>query len=187
MDGVFFTCWKAKINVSWFKELFFILCIYVWVSSPVYDPPLSFTKSSTIRGRLAKSGFRTSSNTDGFWGTVTVNTYSEIRPAAWIKNLRRIHWPQLSCNRWKSTSAHLWHSTELTRPDPRHTPPLQNKTRETNYIYVVPKDVTDLKCVLNSLCWEMNCVRMRCREPLLARSCRAPGQSGMSSAWYLAP
>lgn len=36
------------------------------VGSPVYDPPLSLTKSSTIKGRLAKSGLRTSSNTDGF-------------------------------------------------------------------------------------------------------------------------
>lgn len=33
----------------------------------------------------------------------------------------------------------------------------------------------------------MKCVRMRCREPLCARSFSAPGQSGMSSAWYRAP
>lgn len=44
-----------------------------------------------------------------------------------------------------------------------------------------------LKLASHSLWWEMKCVRMRCKEPLCARSFSAPGQSGMSSAWYLAP
>lgn len=41
----------------------------VRLSSPVYDPPLSFTKSSTTKGRSAKSGCRTNSNTEGCGGT----------------------------------------------------------------------------------------------------------------------
>lgn len=34
---------------------------------------------------------------------------------------------------------------------------------------------------------ERKCCRMRAREPLLARSARAPGQLGIRSAWYRAP
>lgn len=105
----------------------------------------------------------------------------------WVfsKRVPQQDWPLLSCSYWRSTSVPQWHNTGPILLGLQHKWVLFRQVQVCKTCgNLVP---TVSKAQVHLLWWEIKCVRMRCMEPLCARSVRAPGQSGISSTWYLAP
>lgn len=189
MHSIFLACWKTKIHMGEF-----------WKCSLSFDQMISSVLQDHLTCVWSTAVFHKVFHHQGQVGKVrpphqfkhwglsaeTSDCYYSQQHTRYLGCSLQEDWPQLSCSRRRSTAAPQWHSTVPTRLVPLHKPALHTETK--THLYTIRRD--QRRAALrrsHSLWWAMKCVRMRCSEPLCARSFSAPGQSGRSSTWYRAP